>query len=120
MRVCLSFLVGVALASSAWAVPLPSSVTLKRSNLSLRGGQGSSLTRSASQQDLSKPNVKRPGPLTDSDVQKKIWSLSSQYKPADKTSIQKCVSVAVLCAPLLHKTAHVAAPARGRALAPMP
>ena len=90
MRVCLPWLVGVALAASAWAAPMPASVTLKRSNLSLRGG--SSLTRSASQQDLSNPAVKRPGPDGGGDVQKKIWSISSQYKPADKTSIQKYVS----------------------------
>ncbi len=93
MRVSLPLLVGVALmVTSTCAAPLPASVTLKRSrisNLSLRGGQGS-LTRSASQQDMSNPSVKRPGPPTDSAIQKKIWTLSSQYKPADKLSIQKC------------------------------
>jgi hypothetical protein len=90
MRVSLPLLVGVVLAAtSAWAAPLPASVTLKRSNLSLRGGQGPSLTRSASQQDMSSPTVKRPGPAGDSAVQKKIWSLSDKYKPADKVSIQK-------------------------------
>lgn len=90
MRVCLPWLVGVALAASACAAPMPASVTLQRSNLSLRGGQGgSTLTRSASQQDLSNPNVKRPGPAGGGEVQKKIWSISSQYKPCDKTSIQK-------------------------------
>jgi len=40
---------------------------------------------------LSNPNVKRPGPAGEDAVQKKIWSLSSSYKPADKTSIQKSV-----------------------------
>ena len=90
MRVSLSVLLGVILAaSSAWAAPLPASVTLKRSNLSLRGGQGPQLTRSASQQDMSNPNVKRPGPAGEDAISKKIWSLSSSYKPADKTSIQK-------------------------------
>ena len=89
MRKCLPFLVGVALAATSWAAPLPASVTLKRNNLALRGGQGPSLTRSASQQDMSNPNVKRPGPAGDSAVQKKIWSLSDKYKPADKVSIQK-------------------------------
>ncbi len=92
MHVSVQLLAGVVLAAtSAWAAPLPGSVTLKRSNLSLRGGQGPTLTRSASQQDMSNPNVKRPGPAGDSAVQKKICSLSDKYKPADKTSIQKCV-----------------------------
>ena len=94
MRASVSHLLAavvLAAASTAWAAPLPASVTLKRTNLSLRGGQGATLTRSASQQDLSNPNVKRPGPAADSATAKKIWSLSEQYKPADKTSIQKCV-----------------------------
>ena len=92
MRASLPLLAGVVLAAtSAWAAPLPASVTLKRSNLALRGGQGPSLTRSASQQDMSNPNVKRPGPTGGDAVQKKIWALSDKYKPCDKTSIQKSV-----------------------------
>lgn len=98
MHTSLRAIAGVVLAATlASAAPLPASVTLKRDylrkNLSLRGGQGPSLTRSASQQDMSKPNVKRPGPQAATEVSKKIWSLSSQYKPADKTSIQKYVDV---------------------------
>ena len=98
MHTSLRAIAGVVLAAVlASAAPLPASVTLKRDylrkNLSLRGGQGPSLTRSASQQDMSKPNVKRPGPQAATEVSKKIWSLSSQYKPADKTSIQKYVDV---------------------------
>jgi len=49
------------------------------------------MTRSASQQDLSNPSIKRPGPGTKDPVKEKIWSISSTYKPADKTSIQKSV-----------------------------
>ena len=98
MHTSLRAIAGVVLAAAlASAAPLPASVTLKRDylrkNLSLRGGQGPSLTRSVSQQDMSKPNVKRLGPQAATEVSKKIWSLSSQYKPADKTSIQKYVDV---------------------------
>jgi hypothetical protein len=74
------------LTSSDAALPLPSSAM---SNLRLRGGQEYVMTRSASQQDLSKPDVKRPGPDSKDPKKAKIWQISSTYKAADKLSIQK-------------------------------
>jgi len=71
------------------AQPLASSSFL--GNMRLRGGQEYVMTRSASQQDLSKPDVKRPGPGSKDPTKEKIWSLSNTYKAADKTSIQKSV-----------------------------
>ena len=68
------------------ARPLPTSTM---SNLRLRGGQEMVMTRSASQQDLSKPDVRRPGPSSKDPTKEKIWQISSAYKAADKTSIQK-------------------------------
>jgi len=74
--------------SASAAAPLPSSASL--GSMRLRGGLEVAMTRSASQQDISNPNVKRPGPVSKDPKKEKIWSLSQQYKPADKTSIQKC------------------------------
>lgn len=73
--------------SASAALPAPGSASL--GNMRLRGGVEISMTRSASQQDISNPNVKRPGPPTSDPKKNKIWSLSQQYKPADKLSIQK-------------------------------
>ncbi|KAJ1487587.1 hypothetical protein T484DRAFT_1744944 [Baffinella frigidus] len=75
--------------SASAALPAPGSASL--GNMRLRGGVEISMTRSASQQDISNPNVKRPGPPTSDPKKNKIWSLSQQYKPADKLSIQKSV-----------------------------
>lgn len=56
----------------------------------LRGGSsGVKMTRSASQQDMSKPDVSRPGPSTKDSKKEKIWQLSKAYKPVDKESIQR-------------------------------
>eukprot|EP00281_Chroomonas_sp_CCMP1168_P020312 CAMPEP_0206226596 /NCGR_PEP_ID=MMETSP0047_2-20121206/8180_1 /ASSEMBLY_ACC=CAM_ASM_000192 /TAXON_ID=195065 /ORGANISM="Chroomonas mesostigmatica_cf, Strain CCMP1168" /LENGTH=893 /DNA_ID=CAMNT_0053649703 /DNA_START=88 /DNA_END=2769 /DNA_ORIENTATION=+ len=61
------------------------------SNMGLRGGSSAKMTRSASQQDLSKPDIKRPGPGTKDARKEKIWQLTKQYKPVDKESIQRSV-----------------------------
>jgi hypothetical protein len=58
--------------------------------LRLRGGATAvKMTRSASQQDMSKPDVSRPGPSTKDSRKEKIWQLSKAYKPVDKESIQR-------------------------------
>jgi len=58
--------------------------------LRLRGGASSpKMTRSASQQDMSNPNVSRPGPQTKDSRKEKIWQLTKAYKPVDKESIQR-------------------------------
>jgi hypothetical protein len=58
----------------------------------LRGGATAvKMTRSASQQDMSKPDVSRPGPATKDSRKEKIWALSKGYKPVDKESIQRSV-----------------------------
>lgn len=80
-------ILALALSDVDAALPLPSSARL--SNMRLRGGQEITMTRSASQQDLSKPDVRRPGPGNADPTKEKIWSVSSSYKAADKTSIQK-------------------------------
>jgi hypothetical protein len=61
--------------------------------LRLKGGNAQTLrmTRSASQQDLSKPGVDRPGPADKDARKQKIWELSKGYKAADKESIQRFV-----------------------------
>lgn len=60
--------------------------------MTLRGGSGK-MTRSASQQDLSKPDIKRPGPVTKDARKEKIWQLTKQYKPVDKESIQRSAAI---------------------------
>ena len=59
--------------------------------LRLKGGNAVPLrmTRSASQQDLSKPGVDRPGPADKDSRKQKIWELSKGYKATDKESIQR-------------------------------
>jgi len=61
--------------------------------LRLRGGSAQSLrmTRSASQQDLSKPGVDRPGPTEKDSRKQKIWELSKAYTRADKESIERSI-----------------------------
>jgi hypothetical protein len=59
--------------------------------LRLKGGDANTLrmTRSASQQDLSKPGVDRPGPADKDARKQKIWELSKGYKATDKESIER-------------------------------
>lgn len=61
--------------------------------LRLKGGDAQTLrmTRSASQQDLSKPGVDRPGPADKDARKQKIWELTKGYKAADKESIERFV-----------------------------
>jgi len=49
------------------------------------------MTRSASQQDMSKPDVTRPHAANADDRTEKIWKLTKQYKPVDKESIQRSI-----------------------------
>eukprot|EP00284_Hemiselmis_tepida_P013683 CAMPEP_0174937548 /NCGR_PEP_ID=MMETSP1355-20121228/60771_1 /TAXON_ID=464990 /ORGANISM="Hemiselmis tepida, Strain CCMP443" /LENGTH=842 /DNA_ID=CAMNT_0016184403 /DNA_START=3 /DNA_END=2531 /DNA_ORIENTATION=- len=49
------------------------------------------MTRSASQQELSRPDVSRPGPSGKDAKKEKIWQLTKGYKPVDKESIQRSV-----------------------------